>query len=139
MSECTNLIVRSADVCFGQPRLAGTRLTVFNIVYGVHIDGFDVYTSDYELSSADVIKALTYCKDLFCQKDAGAYCNGCILSSIKEGYSPTDAEEITLIDGSKVCIKGQNIFLGSIEEYNDSQFGQVGWAIAEELHTKYFR
>ncbi|UPT68902.1 MAG: DUF433 domain-containing protein [Sphingobacteriales bacterium JAD_PAG50586_3] len=72
-------IVCDKTMVGGQPTLKGTRLTVHNIVYGVYIDGKD-YMTDHELTSEDVMAAITYCTALECENNPyGRFCEHCIL------------------------------------------------------------
>lgn len=58
-------IVSTAGVMGGQPRVAGHRISVLQIVEWVHEEGMDVETvaSEFDLDMADVYRALTYYYD----------------------------------------------------------------------------
>jgi uncharacterized protein (DUF433 family) len=134
-------VVKDSKICGGQPTIVGTRLTVFNVVWGILGDGLDSYATDHDLPGPKIKDALAYCKELLCQDNVGGYCYGCIMSTIKGQVNKgdEDAFEVILQDNSKITIEGTNIFLGDKNELDHARFGEVGWGIAEELYNKYYK
>jgi uncharacterized protein (DUF433 family) len=137
------MITRNPHLLNGQPIIQGRRLSVFNVVYGIYLDGLKNYIEDHELSEIEAKHALEYCKELVCQKmiNGENFCDGCILRSIQNGsqLSKDKLNEITS-NGSKFTIVDKNrIFFGSVEDYENALFGQVGWGIAEYNFKKYFQ
>lgn len=134
-----NKIGRNENISFGQPIVLGTRLTVFDVVFGVLNDGVIEYSHDHKLGIEDINEAVNYCKELACQNSLhGKFCNGCILQTLKTGvtYSKEELNE-TLFNKEKYVISadGNNLYLGDFSEYEEDQFGRLGWAIAEQVLT----
>jgi uncharacterized protein (DUF433 family) len=132
-------IIKHKEICGGQPTLKGTRLRVFDIVWGIFSDGLESYTVDHELSLQSIEHVINYCKELQCQDGVPGYCEGCIMSTLNgtAQINKEEVREIILPDKSTISIEGDNIFLGSKTELADARFGQIGWGIAEELYSKY--
>ena len=85
-----SLIVCNKDIVGGQPTLKGTRLTVFNIVFGVFTDGKD-YLTDHELKGDDVFAAIKYCISLECENNPHKrFCENCIMEDIQANEKNSD-------------------------------------------------
>jgi uncharacterized protein (DUF433 family) len=129
---------------FGMPSLSGRRLTVFDIVTKLlYEDSLATTIEDYEILPADVLDALSYCTSLACQNDPGRinYCDGCLLRTFDEGHnsSPENFTEFRTGQGGVTRSNdGLTLFLGSYQEFKNSQFGKVTWMIAGDLMQKYF-
>ena len=70
-----------------------------------------------------------------CKKkiDGERFCYRCVLDE-EEGIDYNDIEEITLPDGGTFVQIGQgSIFLGSLDEYWESEEKVKGWLIAQEV------
>ncbi len=138
MIECNPKIV------FGQPALKGRRLTVYDIVTKLYYENdIKITVEDYEISMKEIEEALDFCMNLKCKEEKKRvhYCDGCVLRSISEGWSfeKNDFYEIS-INGQIMTLSkdGKTSFLGSISEFENSEFGKITWAIAEHLYKKYF-
>ena len=137
MIEC------NPDINFGMPALKGRRLTVFNIVTKVYYEeSLERVFLDYEISLKDVKDALNYCSSLQCKNDKNRvhYCEGCVLRSIEEGFSFDKENYIEIDEGDIRVVKSKEnkiYFLGSLQEFEDNEFGMVTWLIAEEISKKY--
>jgi uncharacterized protein (DUF433 family) len=128
---------------FGQPTLIDRRLTVYDIVTKLfYEDEFKAALEDYQITLLEAKAAIKYCMNLSCQKDKNLihYCDGCLLRTLEEGWNfkREDYVEIKNNDNSKITISnnGKEIFLGSIKELEDSEFGKVTWLIAKEIMAK---
>lgn len=134
-------IGRNPEVSWNQPTVAGTRLTVYDVVSGIKVDGLLEYMQDHDLKLDAVKESVNYCKELYCQNDKeGEFCNGCILSSIHGGFNLSKDEIRTIeVEGDTFVIHNDNnsIYLGTPEEYVEQSFGRLGWVIAEEDIFKY--
>jgi uncharacterized protein (DUF433 family) len=133
-------IVRTADTCFGRPRLAGSRLTVIDVVEGIYNEGhngYRIYAADFDLSDDDINACLKYCANLDCQKTAeynSRFCNRCVLDTDKHTEYYGEAEEINLPDGGAIVqITPGAVFLGSLSELWESEAKVKGWLIAQEI------
>jgi uncharacterized protein (DUF433 family) len=136
------MIACTPAINFGQPALAGRRLTVFNIVTKIYYeDAVQDALTDYEISLQDAMDAVTYCANLKCKQDETLvqFCDGCILRTIHDGWNFKKDDYIeTETDGIKTVISkdGMTLFAGSLSELEDSEFGKVTWLMAEEALQK---
>ena len=79
--------------------------------------------------------------NLKCKEDINLinFCDGCLLRTINDGWNfkIENYKEINGLDNSKITVskKDKDIFIGSIQELEDSEFGKVTWLIAEEMAT----
>ena len=133
MIEC------NPQINFGMPALKGRRLTVYNIVTKIYYEeSVRVALEDYEISVHDALEAVNYCSNLVCKNDKSLiqFCDGCILRTIDEGWK-FDKENYVEeeINGQRLVFSkdGKTIFIGSLKEFEDSEFGSVTWLIAEEV------
>jgi hypothetical protein len=63
----------------GRPKLKGRRLTVYDVVSGIHADGLETYLEDREISLEEARQAILYSMNLQCQMDRPPnFCHGCI-------------------------------------------------------------
>jgi uncharacterized protein (DUF433 family) len=135
------MIVKDENISFGQPTIKGRRLTVHDIVTGISTDGLKGYSDDQQLSIEECKEAIVYCMNLKCQEQAGKFCDGCILSTINNGWSfDKDDFELRKIDNDYFLVDRAtgSIYLGDKQEYENHLFGDIGWGIAQEIHEKYF-
>ena len=137
-------IVRDETICFNQPILKGRRLTVYNIISALYYtDNIDEYTNDFQITKKDIRDAINYCKNTICskfEKKGAQYCDGCILRTISEGDILDTKKFVERGANDKVTISKDEkiIFLGSINELENTEFGSVGWIMAEEVEKKFF-
>lgn len=137
MIECNE------KINFGMPALRGRRLTVYNIVTKLYYeDNLEITLSDYEISLQDVKDAVNYCINLKCKGDKLRlhFCDGCLLRTIEEGFSFNKDDYIEDEMGDQKFVKskdGETFFLGSLQEFEDQEFGKVAWLIAEEVNAKF--
>jgi len=132
-----NVIVRSPDICWGRPRINGTRLQVYDVISDLEDEkNIDGYCERRGLNKNVLIQAVNYCKKLECQyieKEYEKYCSGCILSTLHEDYNYKESnyEEI---DTDLFMDKARNIIaLGNKDEIDQEEFGRPGWVIANEI------
>lgn len=87
-------IVSTKDILSGQPRLAGRRISVGNIVFNVAVkDSIHFVTEQYGITEQEIKQALHYCKSLQCVEDRVLQlCNNCTLGGRQEGQ-PDNIEE----------------------------------------------
>lgn len=134
-----NFVERNANRGFGQPVIIGRRLTVFNVVSGANSsDNIIDFLQEFELSMDELKSAVTYCKKRECEVIKAAsdkFCDGCILRSINEGWISVK-NDFTEVGGISISKDGDTIFLGTLEELENSEFGVMGWMIAEEVEKK---
>jgi uncharacterized protein (DUF433 family) len=124
------------------PALVGRRLTVYDIVTKIYYeDGVKIALDDYEISIADAKDALNYCMSLFCKEDKNRvhFCDGCVLRTFEEGndFKKDNYTEIEMGDQKIVVSTDEKVyFIGSLQEFEDSEFGKVTWLMAEEVNRK---
>jgi uncharacterized protein (DUF433 family) len=125
---------------FGMPALKGRRLTVYDIVTKIYYEeSVPAALEDYSISLDDAKDAIHYCVSLKCKEDPELvqFCDGCILRTIHEGWDFDKQNYIeTEENGQKITVSknGKIIFLGSLKEFEDSEFGKVGWLLAEKVN-----
>jgi uncharacterized protein (DUF433 family) len=129
-------IIRTKDIAFGRPRLNGTRLEVFNIISDVkNSTSFYQYLEEREITKEEVIEAKDYCQSLKCQKienDFEKYCSNCLLSTLHEQYNYRKNFE-KIDDGVFKDTEDGTIYLGTLEELKDQEFGYPGWVLAGSI------
>lgn len=136
MIEC------NPNVGFGQPTLKGRRLTVYNIVTKLYYEeDVSVILNNYEITFQDARDAVNYCMKLKCKEDDALlqFCDGCLLRTIADGWHFNKDGFVELKGGnSNVVISkdGKIIFAGSLQEFEDSEFGKVTWLMAEQVNLK---
>jgi len=133
------------EVSSGAPVVKGRRITVFNVVSKIFYENnLQDALDDYEIT-LDVAREVTeYCSGLKCQEDVNLvkFCSGCILRTLQDGwnFSKGDYNEIILNEQKQIITiskDGKNIFLGTLEELENTEFGKIGWLIAHEIKRKY--
>jgi uncharacterized protein (DUF433 family) len=136
-------IIINKEVASGAPTVMNRRLTVFNVISKIYYEDTLVSAlEDYEIS-VDIAKdAVRYCSGLKCQRDPNLikFCSGCILRTLQDGWNfRSEDYDSILVDKSKIAINknGQEIFLGSLKELEDNEFGLVGWLLASSVKEKY--
>jgi uncharacterized protein (DUF433 family) len=140
-----NLIECNKNKSFGQPSLIGRRLTVYDIVTKIYYESYiEIALDDYDITLEEAKAATNYCKTLLCQEDQNRihFCDGCILRTLEEGwnFNKDDYKEIKCNKSNEtitISKDGNEIFLGNIQELEDSEFGKVGWLLAAEIIEKY--
>jgi uncharacterized protein (DUF433 family) len=136
-------IIVNKEICSGAPTINGSRLTVYNIISGLlYSKNTDEYLSDFELSRTDLKNVVNYCSKLECKREEKIYnfCEGCILRSINDGrFKSHEYTEIELSEGSVISYSEKNdeYFLGTINQFDDEDFGKPGWLISEYLKRKF--
>jgi uncharacterized protein (DUF433 family) len=53
----TSLVNRNPLICFGRPRLEGSRLTVIDVVEGIYREGqggYKIYADDFDVSGEEI-------------------------------------------------------------------------------------
>ena len=134
MIEC------NPNINFGMPALKGRRLTVYDIVTMIYYEeSLDAALMEYRISLEDAQDAVSYCMNTKCKEDQNLvqFCDGCILRTIAEGwtFNKQDYTE-TEINSQKYVISkdGETVFIGSLKELENSEFGKVTWLLAEEVN-----
>jgi uncharacterized protein (DUF433 family) len=138
-------VIINKDIANGAPTIRGRRLTVFNVSSKIYYEeNLKTALEDYELSIEEVRDALKYCSNLDCQKDKNLikFCSGCILRTLQDGWNFSKTDYDTLITGpqnQKISISkdGSEIFLGTIKELENNDFGLAGWLLASSDIDKY--
>ncbi|MBO9732532.1 MAG: hypothetical protein J7623_28070 [Chitinophaga sp.] len=64
------------------------------------------------------------------------YCDGCVLRSISDGWKPINKDDFKEEDGISYSKDGSVIVLGTLSELDDSEFGQMGWILAEKVEER---
>jgi len=125
---------------FGQPVIVGGRLTVFSVISYVSDPeiGINDFLSDFDMTIEELRAALLYCKNRECQhisNPSDQYCDGCILRSIGAGWKSVkgDYDEV---DGISYSKDGKSIFLGTLDELEESEFGVMAWLLAEKAEAR---
>lgn len=137
----TTRVVVDAKIENGNPHLAGSRQTVFDVVYSCHRDGIGNFLEENpELTTADLGSVLRYCKNRRCDRD-GEHCGGCSLRTIQDGIESSadyvqQYSEVRFVDSSDVIKgggQGVKVMPGNKEDFEKSWRGDDGWLIAGEL------
>ncbi|MBD2766728.1 hypothetical protein IC235_02340 [Hymenobacter sp. BT664] len=109
-----------------------------DVVRGIHREGqegYKIYSDAFDVSNEEINACLEYCASLECKKkvDGDRFCDCCVLDE-EPGIDYNDIAEITLSAGSTVVQLGLNsVFLGSLDEYWESEEKIKGWLIAQEI------
>jgi uncharacterized protein (DUF433 family) len=138
-----NCIVHTSDTLDGMPRIAGRRISVFNVIfqlfYGMSIEA---YSDEFEVNKEVIIRALNYCKDKVCIGDNPKnFCWGCTLYKYKkketfeaflkrQGY-------INYLGDDGILENGVVNILGDIEDFREEWEGEDGWSMAVSVLEKY--
>ncbi|RFS21173.1 hypothetical protein DVR12_17725 [Chitinophaga silvatica] len=134
-----NLIERNEVRGFGQPVLLGRRLTVFNTLFYANArNSIGEFLEEFAVSIDELKSAVSYCKNRECKTlhhPTDKYCDGCILRSFAEGYQSTK-NDFTEEGGISYSKDGTIIFLGTLTELDDDEFGQLGWILAEKVEKR---
>jgi len=138
-------IVIDKNISSGSPTIKDRRLTVFNVVSKIYYESnLQIALEDYEISLETATNAVDYCSSLSCQEDKELikFCSGCILRTLQDGwnFNKNDYTEIlcnNFSDNISISKDGNQIFLGSIQQLEDNDFGKIGWLLAEEDKIKY--
>ena len=137
------MIKCNPEINFGQPALEGRRLTVHNIVTKIYYENsLKDALDDYEITLQEAKDAVDYCMLLKCKEDIDLvqFCDGCILRTIQEGwtFNRNGHEEVQYGENKYVLSKdGESIFLGTLKELEDKEFGKATWLIAEEVNKMF--
>lgn len=137
------IVTRTENICFGRPRVDGTRLEVYNVVSSLESSAtIEEFQSDWNIPTKDLLEIVDYCKRLHCQKMSRTfekYCSNCTLSNLHEG-SAVDINSLDEISPGIFQDKTNPNFiaLGEREELADELSGRPGWIIADEVWTKLF-
>jgi uncharacterized protein (DUF433 family) len=134
-----NVVNCRGNICGGSPTLDGRRLTVYDIVTKIYYEEtLEIALEDYEITLEEASAVTEYCLNLNCKNDLKRkqFCNGCILAAIDEGWTFDKSNYEQINDKLTVLKAGGLIFLGTIQELEDEQFGRPGWLIAEEIYPK---
>lgn len=137
------MIICNPHISFGQPILAGRRLTVYDIVSKTFLEkDIGIVVSDYSISRTDIKDAAQYCMMRACESDSNLvhFCDGCILRAIHEGWTFSKADYSTVErDGVEFTIAndGSMVFLGNVHDLENEEFGRLTWVIAEDLLERY--
>lgn len=129
------MITRQVRILGGSPCSNGRRISVHNIVMGVHFSSSVLeYMAWMDIKLADIIEAVQYCVSLKCQNDNSAvysFCEKCILQTMKNNSDAPELEEFNtgLFAFTKVGSEN-HIFLGTAEEYEEETRGNAGWYFA---------
>lgn len=133
----------NSNINFGMPTLLGTRLTVLNIVSRLYFEkNTKRVLEDLGITKEDLKDALTYCSKLVCREDSGLvhYCDGCVLRTFSEGWKFDKNAFVELeIDGKIFTFSKDEliIYSGTIEEFENSEFGVIAWVYAKNLLISY--
>ncbi|ASZ10858.1 DUF433 domain-containing protein [Chitinophaga pendula] len=134
-----DFVERNANRGFGQPVIKGRRLTVFSALshanYAISLTSF---LEDFELSLEELVSAVSYCKNRVCHdlnSPTDQYCDGCILRSISSGWKSIK-DDFVEKNGVSISRDGKIFFLGSLDELEESEFGIMGWLLAERVEKR---
>ncbi|HEY1054289.1 MAG TPA: DUF433 domain-containing protein [Emticicia sp.] len=131
-------IVRTENICFGRPRIDGTRLEVYDVISELsYSKNSKQYREERNFTRGDLLEIINYCKSLKCQEmkyPFERYCSGCILSTLHENYDykSIDFEEM----GKEIFIDSNNsnlMALGDKSDLQDEFSGKPGWIIADSI------
>lgn len=130
-------IISTKEVLFGMPRIEGRRISVYNIISNLWNDrNINEYCELFELSKEDVLGALSYCKELDCQKNnVIQFCDGCVLNSINQ--LNTFKLKLKKIDENLFIDEKNNFYINTSESsIENEEFGYMGWVRAEILYKE---
>ncbi len=136
-----NYIERNPQKCFSMPSLVGRRLTVYNIVCQVLLEGdIEGHCKEFELKSEQIEAALKYCSNLSCTIDneQHQFCDGCILREIRDRDHATDIfHEIEKQSNVPFSLSDVNTVEFS-EKMSSENAELITWPYARLLLEKYF-
>lgn len=133
-------IVFDQQICGGEPRIDGTRLTCGSVVVLLRgqmgLPGFlELYPY---LSAEDIFGCLDYCSNQMCLRDSPCnFCHGCSLDLRPE---EPPARFISSLDEISVDLRKEKgvTFLGTEEDYQKEAKREDFWIIARSLKAKMF-
>ncbi len=124
---------------FGQPVLVGRRLTVYSMMFYASIrDSIPDFLEEFDVSMEELKSAVSYCIMKACKTmlhPTDKYCDGCILRSISDGWQSAK-HNFKEEDGMSYSTDGSIIFLGTLAELDEEEFGQLGWLLAEKVEER---
>ncbi|MEL6559482.1 MAG: hypothetical protein AAFQ94_14930 [Bacteroidota bacterium] len=134
-----NRIYDQIDYLGGSPRVAGRRLTVYDVVaglgtYGIDQDYWNDYVNDFDITVEQAKQSLEYCRTQQCEVDKPKYfCHRCRLRTIQDG-DEIPQDEIEEFD-IKCFNKSENsrFYLNSENEELTEEYGIETWRFAEVL------
>jgi uncharacterized protein (DUF433 family) len=135
-----NYIERNELRGFGQPVIAGSRLTVHSVLSYVSDSSIIIadFLKEFSVSIDELRAAVSYCRNRECKtilKASDKYCDGCILRTISEGWKSIK-DDFNEVDGISYSKDGKTIFLGSIRELEDAEFGEMSWLLAVKVEER---
>lgn len=140
-----NSVIIDKFISSGSPIVRGRRLTVYNVVTKIYYEeSLSNALEDYEITYEEALDSVKYCEALQCQteKNLVKFCSGCLLRTLQDGWS-FDRKDFMSIsiryENSKISVSRDNrrIFLGTLQELEDAEFGKAGWLMALDVH-RYF-
>jgi len=134
MTRPFSKIVCTEDTLMGSPRVAGTRLSVGDVVSFLSRSDLKEVIDDYGLTKQEIKDALHYCCSLQCKIDKPTvFCHNCSLRREQDGPLDISYYQEEKIDGD-YFVKGNGItFLGSMDEFLKDHAGQDFWKISTDL------
>ncbi len=92
MQSSLQHIVTDKEIAFGRPRIAGTRITVKDVVIKHLRNGMELelIAGDFDLSLADVYAAMTYYYDHKTEIDQGIDDDARFVAEFRKQYEATD-------------------------------------------------
>ncbi|WP_177222664.1 DUF433 domain-containing protein [Chitinophaga sp. YR627] len=135
-----NYIERNKDRGFGQPVLKGGRLFVYNIISHTswRERTIESFLEEFDVSIDQLKSAVSYCMNTACkniQLPSDKYCDGCILSSIHEGWTlvKSNLQGTGGIFGARA---DGAAYLKSVDELEALECGRSGWMLAREVDKR---
>jgi uncharacterized protein (DUF433 family) len=135
-------IVHTDEVCGGEPRIEGTRLTCSAVAAMLFFQkmGLEAFLELYPyLTADDVWNCIDYCSRRKCVDDAPTnFCQGCVLDKREDDSPAKFISSLEEIDKNDRQEKGY-IFLGNVREYLEAEEKEKFWEIAQNLKENLFR
>ncbi|SHN07907.1 DUF433 domain-containing protein [Chitinophaga sp. CF418] len=125
---------------FGQPVIVGRRLTVFSVISYVSDPEIRIndFLRDFDMTSEELHAAVLYCKNRECRhmsNPSDQYCDGCILRSMGAGWKSLK-DDYDEVDGISYSKDSKSMFLGTLDELEESEIGVIGWLLAENAEER---
>ncbi|MCP4219997.1 MAG: DUF433 domain-containing protein [bacterium] len=145
MKKNDSFIECQKGICGGCPRIKGRRITVYNVVTGIHFENsIQIACEEMEIDIVAAKQAVVYCAQLQCVKDETLlnYCSGCILREMFEN-NPKMSKPDIFIEKREIKYLDEYEWLLDIdnkdkEDIEDIEEAEEGWKLAEICLKKFF-
>ena len=131
-------IIRDKNMVGGSPTIIGRRLTVFDVISGIfYSESISSWLNEFELDRESAEQAIRYCSKLECiNKPTFDFCEGCQLYSLVENKNFDEFRNTIIESKGHLIIDNNEIYIGCVEDYKNSKYGQKGWIQARIINKE---